>query len=65
MPNGEAITTTVLRGEQNEPGNNRESLRTEKQPDNYKNEAAEQSGGVLLQVYTHHMPVPKVFQTSD
>ena len=65
MPNGEAIITTVLRGEQNEPGKNRESLRTEKQRDNYKNEAAERSGRVLSQAYIHHMPVSKVFQTSD
>ena len=65
MPNGEGSTAMVLRGEAKESGINRESLRTEKQLDNYKIEAAERSGGVLLQAYTHHMPVPKVFQTSD
>ena len=40
---------------------NRESLRTEKQPDNYEIEAAEQSGGGLMHAYTHLMPTPKVY----
>ena len=47
VPNDVAIAATVLRGEQNEPGNNRESLRTEKQPGKQEIEAAERSDAAL------------------
>ena len=62
MPSGEAISSMVLGGERNESGIHGESLRTEKQQDNYEIEAAEQSGGGLMHAYTHLMPTPKVFQ---
>ena len=62
VTNSKVIGVTVRRGEQNKSGIDRESLRTEKQPDNQETEAVEQSGGGLIHAYTHLMHAPKVYQ---